>query len=327
MENNLNFTNLNDGQSEAFVLIKSAEIRTNRNGGIYLDLILESGADTVNAKLWDYDEKLFGKYAVGDFVKVRGVLSDYKGKDQLKINRIRKVTAEDNVDLSQYVPSAPYEAEYMWNMLLNTVNSFDDEDFKKLTISLLTAHKKEFCEYPAAYRLHHAIRAGLLMHTLSIVKLAEHICDIYPFINRDMLLCGAMLHDIAKLKEYDVTDTGIASGYTNEGNLIGHLVLGAMEVDRACNELKIPSNKAMLIEHMIISHHGKPEFGAAVMPKTLEAEMLYMLDTIDSKVYEIHDKIEKLAAEEYTDRLWFLDDRKIFNHGLSDNTRYVDIDK
>lgn len=327
MENKLTFTNLNDGQVETFVLIKSVDTRTNRNGGTYLDLILEAGTESINAKLWDYDEKNFGKYEVGDFIKVRGVLSDYKGKDQLKINRIRKVIAEDNVDLSQYIPSAPYQAEYMWSMLLNTIETFTDEDFKNLTLIILNDHKKEFCEYPAAYRLHHAIRAGLLMHTLSIVRLAEHICDIYPFINRDMLLCGAILHDVAKLKEYDVTNTGIASGYTDEGNLIGHLVLGAIEVDKVCEKLQIPNNKKILIEHMIISHHGKPEFGAAVLPKTLEAEMLYMLDTIDSKVYEIHEKIEKLNAGEYTDRLWFLDDRKIFNHGLSDNTRYVDIDK
>lgn len=327
MENNLKFTNLSDGQVETFVLIKSAEVRTNRNGGIYLDLNLESGTEAINAKLWDYDEKLCGKYDVGDFVKVRGILSDYKGKDQLKINRIRKVVAEDNVNLSDFVPSAPYEAEYMWSILINTINSFIDEDFKKLTLTILTKHKKEFCEYPAAYRLHHAIRSGLLMHTLSIVRLAEHICEIYPFINRDMLLCGAMLHDIAKIGEYDVTNTGIAAGYTDKGNLIGHLVLGAIEVEKACEELKIPEKKAMLIEHMIISHHGKPEFGAAMPPKTLEAEMLYMLDTIDSKVYEIHEKIEKLNIDEYTDRLWFLDDRKIFNHGLSDNSKYVDIDK
>ena len=138
-----------------------------------------------------------------------------------------------------------------------------------------------------------------------------------------MLISGAILHDIAKTIEFDVKETGIASGYTVEGNLIGHLVMGAMMVREAGQKLNIDSEKSTLLQHMIISHHGEPEFGAAVRPLFLEAELLSQLDSMDAKIYEIMDAVSGIEKGEFTNRLWALDDRKFYKY--NDETLKVDL--
>jgi 3'-5' exoribonuclease len=247
-------------------------------------------------------------------VKVRGVISQYNGHDQLKIERIRPVIESDNVDVSDYVKSADYTGEEMFSHLLSLVNGFKDEDLKNIVSYLLEENKEKILYFPAAFRLHHAIRCGLLMHTASIVKLCESVCRIYPFVNRELLISGAILHDIAKTVEFDVKETGIASGYTVEGNLIGHLVMGAMMVKEAGQKLGTDKEKSMLLQHMIISHHGEPEFGAAVRPLFLEAELLSQLDSMDAKIYEIMDAVSGIEKGEFTNRLWALDDRKFYKY-------------
>ena len=132
-----------------------------------------------------------------------------------------------------------------------------------------------------------------------------------------------MLHDIGKLREFDVNALGTANGYTTEGNLIGHLVKGAMMVEKAAEELGTDDKTAMMIEHMIISHHGEPEFGAAVRPSFIEAEILSSLDKLDAAIYEMEDAVKSTAPEDFSARLWALDNRKLYNHALGEVTTDV----
>ena len=311
----MNFKEIgNNGLVEGFAVIKQCDKKMAKNGSFYLDLVLSDKDGEIFAKLWDYNEDSHGKYDNDSFVKVRGVISQYNGHDQLKIERIRPVIESDNVDVSDYVKSADYTGEEMYSHLLSLVNAFKDEDLKKIVSYLFEKNKDKILYFPAAFRLHHAIRSGLLMHTASIVKLCESICKVYPFVNRELLISGAILHDIAKTVEFDVKETGIASGYTVEGNLIGHLVMGAMMVKEAGDKLSIDKEKSMLLQHMIISHHGEPEFGAAVRPLFLEAELLSQLDSLDAKVYEIMDAVSGIEKGEFTNRLWALDDRKFYKY-------------
>ena len=164
---------------------------------------------------------------------------------------------------------------------------------------------------------------GLMYHTMSIVTTAEAICKIYPTINRELLLSGAILHDVSKTWELDINQTGLAKGYTTEGELIGHLVKGAMLIEETAKRLNIESEEVTLLEHMIISHHGVPEYGAAVRPMFLEAIVLSMLDDLDATVYEVNSAVEKVEANKFTDRQWALDNRKLYNHGLSDTKHKV----
>lgn len=170
------------------------------------------------------------------------------------------------------------------------------------------------------------MRGGLLLHTLSIVRLCEGVCRVYPFVDADLLIAGAVLHDIAKLTEFEVGNAGIASGYTTEGNLIGHLVKGAMMIDEAAKKLGIPPDKSMLLQHMVLSHHGEPDFGAAVRPAFLEAELLSELDLMDARVYEIAEAIAPLQPGAFSNRLWALENRKMYNHARGDMAKKVNLE-
>lgn len=311
----MNFNEIGgNGLVEGFAVIKQCDKKTAKNGNPYLDLVLSDKDGEIFAKLWDYNEVTHGKYENDMFVKVRGAVSQYNGHDQLRIEKIRPVLPADNVNVSDYVKSADYSGEDMLNFLLTTVKNFKDEDLKKVVTYLLEENKGKLLYFPAAFRLHHAIRCGLLMHTSSIVRLCEGVCKVYPFVNRELLISGAILHDIAKTVEFDVRETGIASGYTVEGNLIGHLVKGAMMVADASKILNIDSEKSMLLQHMILSHHGEPEFGAAVRPSFLEADLLSQLDSMDARIYEIMDAVSGIEKGEFTQRLWALEDRKFYKY-------------
>lgn len=311
----MNFNEIGgNGLVEGFAIIKQCDKKTAKNGNSYLDLVLSDKDGEIFAKLWDYNEITHGKYENDMFVKVRGAVSQYNGHDQLRIEKIRPVISSDNVNVSDYVKSADYSGEDMLNFLLATVKGFKDEDLKKIVTYLLEENKEKMLYFPAAFRLHHAIRCGLLMHTSSIVRLCEGVCKVYPFVNRELLISGAILHDIAKTVEFDVRETGIASGYTVEGNLIGHLVKGAMMVADATKILNIDSEKSMLLQHMILSHHGEPEFGAAVRPSFLEADLLSQLDSMDARIYEIMDAVSGIEKGEFTQRLWALEDRKFYKY-------------
>lgn len=324
----MKFTEINPaaGLVDGFALIKKCDKKTSTRGGKYLDLTLADSEGEISAKLWDYNEEKHGTYTVDMLVKIRGTLSQYNGADQLRVERIRTVEPADNIRMEDYVQHAAYTGEYMLEKILEKINAFSDDDLKAVVLSLVNAHKEKLLSWPAAYRLHHAIRSGLLMHTLSIVKLCESVCEIYPFVNKDLLISGAILHDIAKTSEYEVGASGIASGYTVEGNLIGHLVMGAMLIRETAQKLGTPEKKAMLLEHMVLSHHGEPDFGAAVRPQFLEAELLSELDMMDARVYQIHEAVHPLKPDDFSGKLWALDNRKVYNHGLTDPDQKVNLD-
>lgn len=319
----MNFTTNERGGADGFCLIKSVEKKTSSKGGPYLDITLSDATGEINAKLWDYNEMLHGTYEAGDLVKVRGVISKYNGADQMKIEKIRKATESDGIDPGDFVEQASYDGEKMFGELIKLAEEFDNEAIRDLTLKLYNDNKEKLLYWPAAFKLHHAIRSGLLMHTLSIVRMCESVAAIYPSVNRDLLICGAMLHDIGKLREFDVNTLGTANGYTTEGNLIGHLVKGAMMVEKAAEELGTDDKTAMMIEHMIISHHGEPEFGAAVRPSFIEAEILSSLDKLDAAIYEMEDAVKSTAPEDFSARLWALDNRKLYNHALGEVTTDV----
>ena len=311
----MNFTPLNKtGAVEGFCIIKTIEKKLTSRGVPFLDITLTDSDGEVGAKLWDYKEELHGEFVSNDLVKVRGTMTPFNDTQQLRIERIRKVTADDNVRIEDFVQSAGFSGETMFDELMAVADGFKDEELKLLVKTLLSEYKDKLIYWPAAFRLHHAIRGGLLYHTLSILRMAQSVTKIYPFIDSDLLFTGVILHDIAKTQEFDVAQTGIASGYTTDGNLVGHLVRGAMAVEKCGRELGISANTLMLVEHMIISHHGEPEFGAAVRPMFLEAEILSELDTLDAKIYEIEQACRGVEPGEFTQRQWALDNRKLYNH-------------
>ncbi len=322
----MNFTEINkNGGVEGFCLVKSLEVKKTAKGVPFLDLVLTDSSGEIGAKLWDYKEDLHGNIKLNSLIKIRGSVSTFNDALQLRIERVRPAMEADGVRMEDFVPSADYSGEAMYDYIFNTVMSFENAQLKKLTLTILEQNKNQILYWPAAFKLHHAIRGGLLYHTLSILKMAEAICNIYPSLEKELLLSGVILHDIAKIDEFDVAETGVVSGYTVEGTLIGHLVRGAMNIEKTGEELGIDKELLMLLEHMILSHHGEPEFGAAVRPMFLEAEILSQLDLMDARIYEISQAVSETEAGSFTPRQWALDNRKLYNHGLKDVSPKADL--
>ena len=313
------------GTHTGYALVKSCERKLNKNGEPYLDMVLSDRSGEINAKLWKYDENLHGIYEVNTLVKVQGIITKFNDADQLRIDRIRKVNEADDVSIEDYVTSAVYSGEMMFNELICIADAFADEELKAIVKTILNENKEKLLYYPAAFKLHHAMRSGLLQHTLSIVRLAQSVCKIYPFVDADLLLSGAMLHDIAKLEELVAGETGIASGYSVEGTLLGHLVKGAMLIDKTAEKLGVSHDKAVLLEHMLISHHGDPEFGAAVRPLFIEADILAALDRLDARIVEVNNAVSGVETGAFSTRQWALDNRAFYNHGRVDVTKETNL--
>lgn len=308
-----------NGVIDCYALLKTVEKKTSAKGGVYLDATITDKSGEMNAKLWEYSEAIHGEYAAGDLVKLRGTVSEYKGNEQFRIEKIRPVLPEDKVDLNDYIPSCEMSGEEMYSAIIKLVSEFKDADLKALVTEIYTEKKEQILYWPAAHKMHHALRGGLLCHTLSIIRLAEGICSVYPFVDKELLIAGAALHDIGKIEEFDLSSTGLVNSYSTKGNLVGHLASGAMLVEKTAEKLKITSEVPMLLSHMLLSHHGNPEFGAAVLPQFLEAELLSQLDFMDAATYEICEAVGGVKPGETTGRIFGLDNRKLYNHGrLSD---------
>ncbi len=305
----------NRGTLQGFVFVRSCDRKTAKNGSVYLDLMVNDSEQDVAAKIWDYKGTEAEQPAANSVILVRGTLNLYNGQPQLRIDRYRAANDNDDVDINKFVPSATFPGQKMYDEILWIVDRFEDEELKKLTMAVLEEFKTRIIDLPAAFRLHHAVRGGLLMHTLSICRMAQCVASLYPSVDGELLLAGAILHDIAKSEEFNLSPTGLVDSYTVRGILVGHLVKGAMIVDEIGRQLGVSEETLTLLEHMLISHHGLPEFGAAVRPSFLEAEILSQLDTLDADIYEIESVVKGVQSGGFSNKVWALNDRKFYNHG------------
>ena len=190
-----------------------------------------------------------------------------------------------------------------------------DPDYKAVAKEFLDCHCESFRAIPAAKSVHHGFVHGLLMHTGNMVKIAAQLADLYPHvINRDLLITGTLIHDFAKRDEFTFSDLGLVSGYSVRGDLLGHLVMGAQEVSEVCWDLEIPEEKSVLLQHLLLSHHGKPEYGAAVVPLCAEAELLSLIDAIDSRMEIYRENLENTPLGQFSDRIFALDGRRAYHH-------------
>lgn len=303
----------NGDQIEGFYLLKEAEVKTSSLGKQYLDAALSDASGEINAKLWDYSEGMVGPEARGTVVKVRGEVQDYKGSPQLKIMKIRKPVPTDVYNLADIVASAPIDVNEEMAYINDVIESIEDEDYKKICVAMIQNHLSTFRIIPAAKAMHHAFIGGLLMHTSNMVRSAEALADIYSeAVDRSLLLAGTILHDLSKDREFEVSEIGLVSDYTPVGKLLGHLVMGADEVMKTAGELGVSEEKAMVLAHLILSHHGEPEFGAAVVPQTAESELLHYIDMIDSRMEIYAEELPGLEPGKFSDKKIYSLDHAIY---------------
>ena len=300
-----------DMRFEGFLLVRSSDQRTGSNGGRYLDMNLTDRTGEINCKVWD------GNVApppAGTVIKVRGLVQEYNGRLQLRVERLRASTAEDQVDLSLLVPCAPESPEKMRQEIEDTIDGFKSDDLKKLVREMLRLAGDRLAWFPAAQRLHHAERSGLLHHTTGMLRTAEHIIAAYPFLNGDLLRAGVILHDLSKIAEMKSDEIGNVTDYTRDGLLIGHLVRGVATLAQAAKNVGVEGEMVVLLEHMIISHHGEPDYGSPRMPMFPEAEVLHWIDLLDARMNEMQGIMERTPVGAFSEKIWSLDRRLYHPH-------------
>ncbi len=253
----------------------------------------------------------------GDIVKVRGCVSRYNDRLQMKVEQLRKA-APSETDKSDLMPSTTCDVEALWRQLQGFIESFSDVHLKLLLNTILADPQiaAAYREAPAAKQLHHAWLGGLLEHVISLLTLADRVAPHYPILHRDLLLTGVILHDIGKVRELS-WDIGFE--YTLEGTLLGHIQIGAALAERTMDSLPgFPPKLKVLVLHMILSHHGKLEFGSPKLPMIPEALVLNFIDDLDAKMQAMQSEFDKSEREgkgpdELTGRVWALDQRQLLN--------------
>ena len=308
-----------------YYILRNVYNKITNAGKPFLSAVLADASTSVECKVWDYPGPL-GPADEGKVVKVQGVMQEFKGMPQVKVERIRLASPQDPYILSDLVPAAPMDLDAAYAGIEALVETLDDADYRAVCQEFLRRHGERFRQVPAAKSVHHGFLGGLLMHTSYMLELAEFLAKLYaPVIQRDLLLAGTLLHDFAKLEEFVVSQLGVVTEYSTKvftnfvtalekGQLLGHLVMGAQEAAEVCKELQVPEEKSVLLQHMLLSHHGQPEFGAAVVPQCAEAELLCYIDNIDAKMEIYRENLEKVPVGGFSQRIFALE-KRIYNHG------------
>lgn len=311
---------------EGFLLVRMAQQRTSGRGNNYLDMTLGDSSGDINAKVWD---PLATPPETGGVIKVRGAVTEYNGRLQFRVDKFRPSAPEDGVQLSDLVTTASREPALMHKEILDTVDRMENPVLKTLCGALLDQVSEQLEYYPAAQRMHHAYRSGLMDHMTSMLRVAEAILPCYPFLDGDLVRAGVLVHDLSKIGEMIADRMGTVSEYSNEGLLLGHLVVGVAEVREAARQHGIPLDDeyVLLLQHMIISHHGLAEFGSPRPPMFPEAELLHTLDTLDARMEEMRSVLKRTPQGVFSEKIWSLDRRLYHPRYLGEDPASVSDDE
>ncbi|MGS0644744.1 3'-5' exoribonuclease YhaM [Staphylococcus hominis] len=306
-----NVEKLNPGDSvENFFLIHRATQGITAQGKDYMTLYLQDKSGDIEAKLWTVTKDDMKILKPEIIVWVKGDVINYRGRKQMKVNQFRLATAEDGVKTQDFVDGAPLSPNEIQDELSHFILEIENAHLQRITRHLLKKYQDKFFTYPAASSHHHNFAGGLSYHVLTMLKIAKSLCDIYPLLNRSLLYSAIILHDIGKVRELSGP---VATTYTVEGNLLGHISIASDEVAEAAKELGIDSEEVMLLRHMILAHHGKMEFGSPKLPHLKEAEILFFIDNIDAKMNMFDKAFKKTEKGQFTERIFGMDNRQFYN--------------
>jgi 3'-5' exoribonuclease len=288
-----------------FFLVTAISARDRKGGGQYLALTLADKSGSLEARMWDEFAEALHNCAVGSYIKAQGQISKYQGKYQITISKLRMANTSE-IDTADFVPTSQYEIPAMAAELRGYVDAFGNSHLRRLVLAFLDDPQigSAFREAPAAKRLHHAWIGGLLEHVLALVRLCRATVPFYPEVDPDLLVAGAILHDIGKIRELSWAG---AFDYTLEGQLVGHISIAQEMLDQKIASInaeaalgpkgkEFPPQLRLLIEHMILSHHGKLEFGSPKLPMTPEAMLLSALDDLEAKFQALRNEFAGAQA-------------------------------
>lgn len=301
---------------EGYYVITEAKIATSKSGSPYLALTVTDTSGRIQAVCWNYFGEISSK-DTGKVVYLDADVSLFRGTKQLTVENIRLA---DGSDAGQYqidalVPVAPIDVIASMNLVGNYIQSIKDCDYKRIASSLISGNREAFSIIPAGKSVHHSFRHGLLMHTLNVLDIAQMSSEKYC-VNRDLLITGALLHDIGKIQEFVVGDTGLVIDYSADGQMLGHSTIGARQVSEISKVLGVPDEKSKLLQHLILSHHGAPSRGAVVAPICLEAELLAAADMMDSRAEIYSEQYSQMDEPGFSDFVHSLN-RRVYKHAES----------
>jgi 3'-5' exoribonuclease len=280
----------------AFFAVASKQLRSRKDGGQYLAVTLGDRTGQIESRMWDNFAEIAAGFEEGDVVKVRAEVCRFNGRFQLNLEKLRRATP-DEFEMADYVPHTRKDVEELWSTLIRSVDGFSNPWLQALVRSFLEdpAIASAFREAPAAKSLHHAWMGGLLEHVVSLMGIAELAAQHYPEINRDLLLTGVILHDIGKLQELR---WGMTFDYTLEGQLVGHIAIAIGMIEKKLSAIpEFPPTLRILVEHLVLSHHGRLEFGSPKLPMIPEAVVLHYLDDLDAKMHTMRSEFERQEAQ------------------------------
>src|SRR5579862_8833187 len=290
------FRHENKVVTSTFVVV-TKQIKPKKTGEPYLALTLGDRSGQIEAKMWDNVEDVLNGFEQDDFLKIKGLINKYKNRFQLTIHKLRKL-GDSEIEFADYLPKTTKNIDELWQTLSDFVASFQNPHLKALVQAFMADPEiaNAYRNAPAAKTLHHAYIGGLLDHVVSLFRSCDLIVKNYPQVNRDLLLTGAFLHDIGKIYELSYNR---AFSYTTRGQLLGHMII---ELEMLQEKIALipgfPRELKVLLEHLIISHHGEYEFGSPKLPMFPEALMLHYLDDLDSKKESMRAHFEREAEND-----------------------------
>ena len=274
----------------------------------YLSLILEDATGVLDAKFWNLTNEQIEQYKVGQIVEVFGDSIIHRNAVQL---RVRKMVVLEGEDISDYVRLAPMSRTEMEEEVKVLMNEIMDSNLYCVVEEVLEETKDLFYTYPAATRNHHNFVGGLAYHSISMARVGLDICRQYPFLDKGLLIAGILMHDVGKIDELSGP---VLPEYTNEGNLLGHISIMNNRLDRVAEKLGVNDKESvLLLKHMVLSHHGKMEFGSPVLPMIPEAEVLTLLDNLDARMYMMKQSLDTTQPGHFGTRVFALEGRMIYH--------------
>jgi 3'-5' exoribonuclease len=313
MSKHVSIKDMEYGQNTtAFMMIKESDLKKAKNDSLYLDMVLgDAFGNEASAKLWNADASM-AAYKTGDVLLVDALVQKFNNRLQLRINKIRPCQPEDQVGPEEFVDSAPENPQVMYAYMMELLAGFENDELKLLTEYMLEEKKDKLMYYPAAKTHHHAIKSGLMYHMVSMLKIAQGLVELYPFIDRDLLFAGIMLHDLSKVDEMLSNELGIVEDYSKEGKLLGHIIQGIVEIDKAASALGISGECRLLLEHLLLSHHYHPEYGSPKKPLLPEGELLHYIDMIDARMFTMEKVLRDVEPGGFADRNMTLEGRNMY---------------
>ena len=304
-----------DEEFTDFFMVKAIAIKVGSNKKNYLDVTLGDSSGEINGKKWDVTDDecvTLGNLKEGDIVKVKALVNEWNGIKQLRIARIRKTAPQDELNMADFVKAAPEDPKEMYDYVLSRAKAIKDEGLRNVAVSALEDNHERLLYYPGAMRNHHAELAGLLYLIRRMLTMGLKACQVYTNLDKDWVVCGVIMHDMEKLNELKANELGISSGYSVKGNLLGHLVMGAVELKERAAKAGLSEEKTVMLQHMMISHHYEPEFGSPIRPLFPEAELLHYLDMLDAKMFDFETALETAEPGTFTERVRTLDGRMLY---------------